>query len=60
TSICRSRFTTCSGVCFFRRAIVRSLIASFYQSNWFKKRRALQADRSCYRIAIQFLLLGGD
>ena len=45
TSICRNRFTTCSGVCFFLRAIMRSLNHSLYQTNWFKKRRALHVQR---------------
>ena len=29
--------STCSGVCFFLRAISGSLIASFYQINWYKR-----------------------
>ncbi|HEY6445334.1 MAG TPA: Crp/Fnr family transcriptional regulator [Acidobacteriaceae bacterium] len=39
--MCRSRFTTCSGVCFLPRAISGSFCSSFSHSNWYKIRRAL-------------------
>src|ERR1017187_1060087 len=46
TSICRSRLTIRSGVCFFPRAIPRLHRSSFSHLIWYKKCRALQQAQS--------------
>ena len=47
TSICRSKLTICSGVCFFPFAMFRSFLYSLSHENWYIKGRALQFVFSC-------------
>jgi len=49
TSICRSRLTICSGVCFFPRAIPGSAHTSLSHIRWYKICRAGQLEEAYNR-----------